>query len=851
MVDLGTAQANPEWHPSPPQRGTGALISECVITLLLCVWTAVHLNLPEKEPEHDIESPSSSSSVTRWLQKQKQKWQWRRTWWCVFLTGVLAPEILVFMAWGQSREARALHREVERALLGSRREGDRGEEGGEAEGRREKKDGEKGWAVVLGHVKGWVRRVFVRTGESDSLRIVDAERDAAGSCASGDTGGRGGVVDGQGEGDGEGVRTTTRTTTKPARRHQWTMTHSFFASMGGFAFDSEALVLEQRGRGRGQEPKSKPKHKLPGGHRRMAVLSSIAIIRLANTAPHLLPDIPAAQIKDKSKSNTLANAVVVLQAAWFLMQCVSRLAIGGGGDITISLLELTTLVHCLGALVAYLLWWNKPLDVEEPILIQGEDADLLCAGMSMKSSMGTRRLAEDLFTGQRMVARLWYDDDSGEMDSRSPGPGLIEHLTHGIRSPPTTRVSYLDTVRENAAPREQPPPQPEPQSRNLYMGQSLHGFSFRRSPCYTLPDSPQRNSNTSTSTTQPRSPTKVSNTVANFGILSLQRPFITLNQHEIQWLRLAQQCYRKYPNLTTTTTTTTTTTNNNNNSYREHPSSPHKAFKLQKEYLLPRILNWNGVRIPLHNTSTTTPNKNNNKTANLQPPTPIKSSILIAFLTTALYGGIHLLAWNPPISSPAEAALWRVTGIVVACWFPVIILFLLLLFLSTAKIPSFLGLGLGLGLLGDDDNDDHNHNNHNHSHNHNHNGNNNNDNDKDDNNNVNNNDNNENLQGRGTKHSSFLPRRLNAEAIRGIFATTVTPRKGDHNNKNKKNKKTNVGAVLVFVANVIVWLVATVLVLLGLFARLYLPIESVVSVPRLPDTAFETPVWARYFPHVS
>jgi hypothetical protein len=85
-----------------------------------------------------------------------------------------------------------------------------------------------------------------------------------------------------------------------------------------------------------------------------------------------------------------------------------------------------------------------------------------------------------------------------------------------------------------------------------------------------------------------------------------------------------------------------------------------------------------------------------------------------------------------------------------------------------------------------------------------------------------------------------------------MFTTTNTVTTRKNKNKNKKSKKkANVGIALVFVANFIIWLVATLLILLGLFARLYLPVASVVSVPRLPDTAFETPVWARYFPHVS
>ena len=36
-----------EWRPEPISRGTFSLVSTCLITMALCIWTAVHLNIPE------------------------------------------------------------------------------------------------------------------------------------------------------------------------------------------------------------------------------------------------------------------------------------------------------------------------------------------------------------------------------------------------------------------------------------------------------------------------------------------------------------------------------------------------------------------------------------------------------------------------------------------------------------------------------------------------------------------------------------------------------------------------------------------------------------------------------------
>lgn len=35
------------WMPEPKSRGTSSILTTCILTLVLCVWTAVHLNIPQ------------------------------------------------------------------------------------------------------------------------------------------------------------------------------------------------------------------------------------------------------------------------------------------------------------------------------------------------------------------------------------------------------------------------------------------------------------------------------------------------------------------------------------------------------------------------------------------------------------------------------------------------------------------------------------------------------------------------------------------------------------------------------------------------------------------------------------
>ena len=135
---------------------------------------------------------------------------------------------------------------------------------------------------------------------------------------------------------------------KAPSRHPWTTTHSFYALMGGFALDARNI-----------EPN------IFQNNRRRMVLSPGGLRFLIDHEPSLLPDLSRAEIQDKSKANNLAKTIVCVQAIWFCIQCFTRWGI----RLSTSLLEINTFAHCICALIIFILWWNKPLDVDEPTLI--------------------------------------------------------------------------------------------------------------------------------------------------------------------------------------------------------------------------------------------------------------------------------------------------------------------------------------------------------------------------------------------------------------------------------------------------------------------------------------------------
>lgn len=70
------------------------------------------------------------------------------------------------------------------------------------------------------------------------------------------------------------------------------------------------------------------------------------------------------------------------QASWFCIQSVFRLA----HKYPISLLELNVFGHAICTFIIYLMWWDKPFDIEQPSLIRGVETEAICALMCFINS---------------------------------------------------------------------------------------------------------------------------------------------------------------------------------------------------------------------------------------------------------------------------------------------------------------------------------------------------------------------------------------------------------------------------------------------------------------------------------
>lgn len=86
---FGNGTDGVSWTPEPRTRGTFSILSSCVVTILLCVWTALHLNIPDQEDEG-----------RRWISRRSL---WSKVTWLIF--ALVAPELVAYTAFYQRSEA--------------------------------------------------------------------------------------------------------------------------------------------------------------------------------------------------------------------------------------------------------------------------------------------------------------------------------------------------------------------------------------------------------------------------------------------------------------------------------------------------------------------------------------------------------------------------------------------------------------------------------------------------------------------------------------------------------------------------------------------------------------------------
>ena len=140
----------------------------------------------------------------------------------------------------------------------------------------------------------------------------------------------------------------------------WTTTHGHFLQMGGFR-------ISMRDEG---EPESRIPHISKRNEEVVEGLLTFDTFKsLLGENLIAFPKISEEEINDKSKGDALSKGIAAIQLAWFITQIIAR----GMQGLAITELELTTAALAGLNSAMYFFWWNKPLDVRCPIIIETKE----------------------------------------------------------------------------------------------------------------------------------------------------------------------------------------------------------------------------------------------------------------------------------------------------------------------------------------------------------------------------------------------------------------------------------------------------------------------------------------------
>lgn len=263
------------------------------------------------------------------------------------------------------------------------------------------------------------------------------------------------------------------------------------------------------------------------------------------------------------------------------------------------------------------------------------------------------------------------------------------------------------------------------------MGQSFLGFGFRRSRRAGLQE--------------------------KYGALGVQREHMELSDADVLRLHMARECYTKYPTMI------------------QPPKVKHGREITENDWfsasLLDRAENW-PISSSYYSKATT------------------QGVLFSLFIAGLAYGGLHLLAWSPPLRTSAETLIWRMSGVAIIVYGAIPELAWcsakspnLCVKLNRKRAPNWL-----IGWVG------------------------------------------------AAKSAWHKSKRL----LRDVFSCILLILESGF-------------AAIVFnvVVRVAAGNLIAVATILYAVSRVYLVVECFISVDRLPESVFETPYWARCLPNLS
>ncbi|KIJ47392.1 hypothetical protein M422DRAFT_248780 [Sphaerobolus stellatus SS14] len=201
---------------------------------------------------------------------------------------------------------------------------------------------------------------------------------------------------------------------KPFEGYIWTKRHSHYLQMGGFLVNGAKRGARRRSAG--ASPYFYYDYDI--GEQTYVLTEGDFYHLIAYNAIDI-PTITAEEIKDRSKSDSLAKAIATVQILWFVTQTIARHI----QKQSVTQLELTTAALAALTIIMYLYWWHKPMEIQVGTMLR------LC---------------------QPAIGSDPEDDGRGEEDVSQANPGLQT-------SPDSqTEISTLDPDSTHVVDQQEP-----------------------------------------------------------------------------------------------------------------------------------------------------------------------------------------------------------------------------------------------------------------------------------------------------------------------------------------------------------------------------------------------------------
>lgn len=109
------------------------------------------------------------------------------------------------------------------------------------------------------------------------------------------------------------------------------------------------------------------------------------------------PPVSEEELKSRSKSDGVVKLIALLQITWFGLQALFRAI----QHLQVTPLEIMTVAFFVLAALIYAIWWNRPQDIEYPIIIKLQNAE-----NRFETSQGL-----NFYTKSRGSTKVWFTDE--------------------------------------------------------------------------------------------------------------------------------------------------------------------------------------------------------------------------------------------------------------------------------------------------------------------------------------------------------------------------------------------------------------------------------------------------------